>query len=62
MSLKSGEKQMSMIIPNVEELVAADHPYRKLLALVNWTELTKPLRSLYSKEGRKGYAVEQGFR
>jgi hypothetical protein len=31
MALKSGERQMSMIIPNVEELVSADHRYRKLL-------------------------------
>lgn len=53
---------MSMIVPNVGELVSADHRYRKLLELVDWTELTKPLRNLYSKEGRKGYAVEQGFR
>lgn len=53
---------MSMLIPNVEELVAADHRYRKMLKLIDWRELTKPLRSLYSKEGRKGYAVEQGFK
>ena len=53
---------MSMIIPNVEELVAADHRYRAILKLFDWTELTKPLRNLYSKGGRKGYAVEQGFR
>ena len=39
MALKSGEKQMSMIIPNVEELVSAEHPYRKLLVLLNWSEL-----------------------
>ena len=53
---------MSMIIPNVEELVAEDHRYRSILKLFDWTELTKPLRSCYSKEGRRGYAVEQGFR
>ena len=53
---------MSMLIPNVEELVSPDHRYREFLKLVNWTELTKPLCSNYSKEGRKGYAVEQGFK
>jgi len=53
---------MSMIVPNVEQLVAADHKYREILKLINWKELTKPLRNLYSKEGRKGYAVEQGFK
>ena len=36
---------MSMIIPNVEELIDF---YRKLLKVVDWTELTKPLRNLYS--------------
>lgn len=62
MSLNSGEKQMSMIIPNVEELVSTDHVYRKLLKVVNWTELAKPLGALYSNVGRRGYAVEQGLK
>lgn len=53
---------MAMIIPNVEELIAADHKYRAMNKLFNWTELTAPLRSLYSSAGRKGYAVEQGFK
>ena len=61
MALKSGEKQMSMIIPNVEELVSEDHPYKKLLRVVDWSELARPLRNLYSKIGRRGYAVEQGL-
>ena len=51
-----------MIIPELDELVSKDHDYRKILKLFNWTDLTKPLRNLYSKEGRKGYAVEQGFK
>ena len=42
---------MSMIIPNTEELVSAelvsaDHRYRKLLTVVDWTELAKPLCNL----------------
>ena len=53
---------MSMIIPNVEELVSSEHRYRLILKLFNWRELTQPFRSCYSKEGRRGYAVEQGFR
>ena len=53
---------MSMIIPNVEELVSADHRYRKLFAIVDWVELAKPLRNLYSSVGRRGYAVEQGLK
>ena len=62
MALKNGEKQMSMIVPNVEELVAPEHQYRAILRLFDWTELTQPLRSLYSQRGRQGYAVEQGFK
>ena len=38
-----------MIIPNVGELVSAKHKYRKLLAIVNLTELAKPLRNLYAR-------------
>ncbi len=53
---------MSMLEPNVEDLVSSEHRYRKLLPLFDWHELTKPLRNLYSHEGRKGYAIEQGFR
>lgn len=49
---------MSMIIPNVEELVSADHGYRKLLKVIDWVELAKPLCDLYSQVGRRGYAVE----
>jgi len=62
MGLRTGERQMSMIIPELDELVSKDHKYRAILGLFDWTELTKPLRNLYSKEGRKGYAVEQGFK
>ena len=53
---------MSMLITNVEELVHAEHRYRKLLVLLNWTDLAKPLRRLYSEVGRRGYAVEQGLK
>ena len=41
---------MSMIIPNVEELVSADHVYRKLLKIVDWKELSKPLGALSQRE------------
>ena len=49
---------MSMLIPNVEELVSAEQRYRKLLKLVDWVELARPLRVLYSDLGRRGYPVE----
>lgn len=53
---------MSMLIPNVEELVASNHPYREILSRLDFRELTKPLRKLYSEIGRGGYAIEQGFK
>ena len=59
MGLHSGERQMSMIIPELEELVVPDHHYRAILALLDWTELCRPLRNNYSKHGRKGYAVDE---
>lgn len=62
MGINTIDRQMSMIETNIEELIPEDHLYRKLNNLLNWTELTKPLRNLYSKSGRKGYAVESGFK
>ena len=54
MGLLSDKRQMSLLEPNVEDLVAEDHRYRKIYRLFNWMELTKSLRNLYSKQGRKG--------
>ena len=62
MALRSGEKLWSMIVPNVEELVSAEHPYRKILTLLNWKELAQPLRRKYSSLGRRGYAAQQGLK
>lgn len=53
---------MSMIIPNLEELVPADHHYRKLLKLVDFEELTRPLKNCYSNLGRSGYPISSGFK
>ncbi|MDI6809900.1 MAG: transposase [Candidatus Eisenbacteria bacterium] len=62
MSLKEMERQMSLIVPTVDELVRGDHRYRQMLKLLDFGELTRPLRDLYSELGRGGYPVEQGFR
>ena len=35
MALKPRERQMSMLVPNVEELIPAGHRYRKLLGVRN---------------------------
>jgi transposase, IS5 family len=43
-------------------LVRKDHPYRKLLSIINFTELGKPLRHLFKENfGRPGYHIESGF-
>lgn len=53
---------MSLIEPRPEELVRKDHPYRKLLSIINFKEFCKPLESLYRKDfGRPGYHIESGF-
>jgi len=62
MSLKEMERQMSLIVPTLDELVAADHPYRSMLRVLDFGQLTVPLGKLYSELGRGGYPVEQGFR
>jgi hypothetical protein len=53
---------MSLIVPHVEELVSTTHAYRRLVKVVDWRQLTKPLEKLYSELGRGGYPVAQGFR
>ena len=52
---------MSFIEAQVEELVRKDHPYRKLLGIINFSEFCKPLHALYKDFGRPGYHVESGF-
>ena len=53
---------MSLIVPTIDELVSADHPYRPMLRVLDFGKLTRPLGKLYSDLGRGGYPIEQGFR
>lgn len=53
---------MSMLIPNLEELVPADNFYRKLLEIVDFEELSRPFSKLYSQLGRAGYPICSGFK
>ena len=62
MTLRKENRQMSMYIPNLEELVRKDHPYRKLLKLVDFDKLSKPLESLYSKTGAPAYPVSSAVK
>lgn len=53
---------MIFLESNIDELVSVNHPYRKILVLIDFKELTKELRKCYSKMGRGGYPVESGFK
>lgn len=47
----------------LENLVNKEHPYRKFIKLVDFVELTRPLKELENNEvGRHGYAISKGFR
>lgn len=53
---------MNFFETDIEELVHPEHAYRKLLAMIDFTELTKELRDCYSDWGRPGYPIESGFK
>ena len=70
MSLKRTNNQMSILIPNLTELVSIEHPYRKMLKLVNFerpnmsdTASRSKIATLLSVGGigRGGYPLSQGF-
>lgn len=44
------------------KLIPQDHAFRKIRQLINFTELVKPLRELYSDLGSTGFDVEKGFK
>lgn len=53
---------MKVFIPSLELFVRKDHPYRQILELVDFKELTRELEGCYSDIGRGGYPVEAGFK
>jgi len=56
------QRGQDMFETHIEDLVRPDHPYRKLLSIVDFRRLCKPLRSLFCEgRGRKGYHIESGF-
>ena len=59
---KIRERQVNMFETHVEDLVKKDHPYRKLLSIINFEEFCKPLKSIMNeKRGCPGYNIESGF-
>ena len=56
------QRGQDMFKTHIEDLVRPDHPYRKLLHIVDFKRLCKPLRPLFCENrGRKGYPIESGF-
>lgn len=53
--------QKNMFV-SVDDLVAKDHPYRQFEQLIDFNELCKLLKDLYSHRGRKELGAERGFR
>lgn len=43
-------------------VIPKNHAYRKLNRVINFTKLTKPLKSLYSNLGQHGIPVKKGFK
>ncbi len=51
------------LISPLENLLSKDHAYRHFVRLLNFDELTEPLKELDNTEvGRHGYGVNRGFR
>jgi IS5 family transposase len=42
--------------------IPENHPFRKLEKLIDFSEMTRPLRALYSELGTSGIAIEKGFK
>jgi transposase, IS5 family len=63
---KPQDSNIKMAVSTEEEIFNSvlneDHPFRKLNALINWDQVTRPLRRMYSKKGRRGIDVKKGFK
>jgi len=64
---KPSEKTEKMLLMSTEKevfeiAVDASHPFRKLNAIINWSELIDPFRNSYSDLGDKGIDVEKGVK
>lgn len=60
--LKIDNGQRNIYNELLESLVREDHPYRKILEIVNFSTLLTPLHSLYSDLGKNGLCIESGFK
>jgi len=56
-------KMQGLLITPIENLISEKHPYRKFISLLNFDELTNPIKELENTEvGRHGYGISSGFR
>lgn len=59
---KIRNRQVTMFETHVEELVRKDHPYRKLLSIIDLKQICKPLLGILNeRHGCPGYNIESGF-
>jgi len=57
------KQEQDMFETPIDDLVCKDHPYRKLLRIVNFERLCASLKVLFCEnKGRKGYHFESGFK
>lgn len=63
---KMSEQTSAMLLATEAELfnklIGNDHPFRRLKEIINFEELTMPLRELYSDMGQTGVDVQKGFK
>ena len=57
MSLRKLEKQVSLVVPTIDEPVVTDHPYRPMLWVLDFGKLTGSSGKLYSDFGCGGYPM-----
>ena len=62
MGFKPEDKQMNILTPMISDLVSNKHAYRQLLKVMDFKNLVADLADCYSELGRKGYAIESGFK
>lgn len=60
LNIDNGQKDIYSEL--LESLVREDHPYRKIMEIVNFSTLLAPLHSLYSNLGQNGICLEKGFK
>ena len=61
--LLSNNGQINLYDDVLESIVKLDHPYRKILEIVNFESLMKPFHGIYAENGRPSdYPIETAFK